>query len=64
MRAIMINWFADYHHILLLRLLGLAVVFGVILPSLWLLLAIGFRSTRRLGRHIWHGRPTWQGDTP
>jgi len=64
LRTIMSNWFANYHHVLLLRLLGLAVVFGVLWPGLWMLLAIGSRSARRLARHVWHGRRTWQGHTP
>ena len=34
MRLIMTNWFADYHNMLLLRLLSLAVVFGVLWPGM------------------------------
>src|SRR5580692_6764300 len=53
LRSIMINLFAEYHNMLLLRLLSLAVVFGVLWPGLWLLLGIELRSARRLGRRIW-----------
>jgi hypothetical protein len=55
LRTIMSNWFADYHHALLLHLLSGAVMLGVF--CLWLLLASGFKSARRLAQHIW-GR--WQ----
>ena len=61
LRAIMTNWFTDYHHMLLLRLLSIAVVFGVLWPVLWLLLRIGYRSARHLARRIWQGAHTWQG---
>ena len=61
LRLIMTNGFAGYHDMLLLRLLGLAVVFGVLWPGLWLLLGIGLRSARRLSRRIWRGTHTWQG---
>jgi len=57
----MTNWFADYHNMLLLRLLSLAVVFGVLWPGFWLLLGIGLRSARRLAARSWRGTRTWQG---
>ena len=55
LRAVMNNWFAGYHHALLLHLLSGAVMLGVF--CLWLLLAGGFRSARRLARHM---RGRWQ----
>jgi hypothetical protein len=61
LRPIMTNRFADYHDMLLLRLLSLMVVFGVLWPGLWLPLGIGSRSARRLAGRIWHGTRTWQG---
>jgi hypothetical protein len=61
LRAIMTYWFTDYHHMLLFRLLSLAVVFGVLWPVIWLLFRSGFRSAVRLAGRIWHGRSTWQG---
>jgi hypothetical protein len=61
LRLIMTNWFADYHNMLLLRLLSLAVVFGVLWPGFWLLLGIGLRSARRLAGRLWRGTRTWQG---
>jgi hypothetical protein len=57
--AIMTNWFANYHHMLLLRLLSLALVFGVVGPGLWPLIAIGFQSARRLSGRLWRGRRSW-----
>jgi hypothetical protein len=54
----MTYWFADYHHMLLLRMLSLAVVFGVLWPVLWLLLA-GIRSATHIARQIWYGTRTW-----
>jgi hypothetical protein len=62
--AVMTNWLVDYQHALLVRLLGLAVVLGVIWPGLWLLLVIRFRSASRLARHIWHGTRIWHGHMP
>ena len=53
--SIMINWFAEYHNMLLLRPLSLAVVFGVLWPGLWLLFGIELRSARRLSGRIWQG---------
>ena len=61
LRLIMTNWFAGYHDMLLLRLLSLAVVFGVLWPGLWLLLGIGLRTATRLAGRICHGTHTWQG---
>jgi hypothetical protein len=54
-RPVMNNWFADYHHALLLHVLNGAVMVGVF--CLLLLLVGGFRSARRLALHIrdrWH----------
>jgi uncharacterized protein involved in response to NO len=59
----MTYWFSDYHHMLLLRLLSMAVVFGVLWPVLWLLITIGVRSAGRLARQ-WHGAGMWHGHTP
>ena len=61
LRFIMPDWFAGYHDMLLLRLLGLAVVLGVLWPGLWLLLGIGLRSARRLAEHILFGTRSSQG---
>ena len=61
MRLIMSNWFAGYHDMLLLRLLSLAVVFGVLWPGLWLLLGIGLRSARRLAGRICYGTRSSEG---
>jgi hypothetical protein len=62
LRPIMTNWFADYHNMLLLRLLSLAVVFGVLWPGLILLLGFGLRSERAFpgayGAARAHGRVT------
>lgn len=44
--AIMTNWFTTYHHVLLLRLLGLAVLFGVLLPGCAVLVATTIRCFR------------------
>jgi hypothetical protein len=48
--TVMSNWFADYHHALLLHLLSGAVMLVVF--CLGLLLSGGFRSARRFTRHI------------
>ncbi|GEM_PF-4377416 len=53
--VIMSNWFTDYHHILQLRLLVIAVAFTGFWLGLWLLLAMGFRPKRR-GRLVRHRR--------
>jgi hypothetical protein len=63
LRGIMTHWLADYHHVLLVRLLNIAVVFGVVGPGLWLLFAAGSRSACRLAGHIRQGTRTWQGHT-
>ena len=39
------TWLADYHHLLLVRLVLLFFAFGVIWPCLWLVGAIGVRTT-------------------
>jgi hypothetical protein len=44
----MSNWYLDYHHALQLRLLGLALVFGVLWPGLCLLVIAGSRLARRV----------------
>jgi hypothetical protein len=48
----MSNWYSPYHEALLVRLLSLALIFGVLWPVLWMLLSIGFRLARRFIRHI------------
>jgi hypothetical protein len=58
LRTIMSNWFADYHHALLLHLLSGAVMLGVF--CIWLLLASGFRFAKRLARHRTAGRTRMQ----
>jgi hypothetical protein len=64
LRLIMTNWFAGYHDMLLLRLLCLAVLFGVLWPGLWLLLGIGLKSARRLAGRICFGTCSSQGHSP
>jgi hypothetical protein len=67
LHSIMANWLADYHHMLLFRLLSTAVVFGVLWPGLWLLRTIGYRAIERLAPRIsrraqgWHGRLARRG---
>jgi hypothetical protein len=61
LRPIMTNWFADYHNMLLLRLVSLVVVFGVLWPGLMLLLGFGLRSATRLSGRTWPGMHIWQG---
>jgi hypothetical protein len=54
----MTYWFADYHHMLPLRILSLAVGFGVLWPALGLLLA-GIRWASHIARQIWYDTRTW-----
>ena len=61
LHLIMTNWFAGYHDMLLLRLLNLAVLFGVLWPGLWLLLGMALRTATLLAGCIWRGTHTWQG---
>jgi hypothetical protein len=44
------NWLIDYHHALQLRLLGLLITFGVVIPSLCLLVAAGRSLAKRLAQ--------------
>lgn len=44
----MSNWFVDYHHAQLLRLLSMVIMFGVVWPSLCLL----FVACSKLRTHI------------
>jgi hypothetical protein len=60
----MTNWFADYHHALLLRSLMLAIAFGVLWPGLWLVLGVGYRSQRHFTQHMLDRTRTWHGHTP
>ncbi len=53
------NWLADYHHALQFRLLGLAVVFGLLWPGLALVIG-GFRSASLRARDVWNGARTWR----
>jgi uncharacterized membrane protein len=46
------NWFSDYHHFQLLRLLSMAVVFGVLLPMLCVLIWVGSKLMAWIAREI------------
>ena len=46
----MSNWFNVYHQALLVRLAGLALIFGVLWPGLWLLFGMAFRLAQRVLR--------------
>jgi hypothetical protein len=46
----MSNWFNIYHLALLVRLAGLALIFGVLWPGLWIL----FSLARRLALRFLH----------
>ena len=48
----MSTWYSPYHEALLVRLLSLAIIFGVFWPVLWLLLATVVRLTRHFVRRI------------
>jgi hypothetical protein len=61
LHSIMANWLADYHHMLLFRLLSTAVVFGVLWPALWLLRTIGYRMIQRLATRVWRRAHGWRG---
>ena len=61
LRPIMTNWFADYHSMLLLRRLSLAVGVGDLWPRRRLLLGIALRSAARYSGRISRGTHTWQG---
>jgi hypothetical protein len=43
----MSNWFNVYHQALLVRLAGLALIFGVLWPGLWLLFNMAVRLAQR-----------------
>lgn len=63
----MSNWLADYHHLLLVRLLLLVLVFGVVWLAASLLAARRSRRTASLlwrvdrGGYRWRRRMPWQG---
>jgi hypothetical protein len=42
------DWHTMYHEALQIRLVGLALILGVIAPGLWLLLDAAFRLRRQL----------------
>jgi hypothetical protein len=48
----MSNWYSPYHEALLERFLGLALIFGVLWPALWLPLATAWRRTKRRVQRI------------
>jgi hypothetical protein len=48
----MTNWYIDYHHAQLLRLLSMVIVFGVLGPSLCLLITVGSRLTTRFAERV------------
>ncbi len=57
----MSNWFNVYHQALLVRLAGLALIFGVLWPGLWLLFSMAFRLAQRVLRAIGQNARPQQG---
>jgi hypothetical protein len=56
----MSNWFNIYHQALLVRLAGVALIFGV-LPGLWLLFSMAVRLAQRFLRVIGQDARPQQG---
>jgi hypothetical protein len=50
----MSSWQTVYHQALLVRLLSLALIFGVIAPGVWLLLRTGFGLVRHCQQRLGH----------
>jgi hypothetical protein len=55
------NGFNVYHQVLLVRLAGLLLIFGVLWPGLWLLFSIARRLAQRFLPVIGHSARPQQG---
>jgi hypothetical protein len=51
---IMSTWIDSYHHMMLLRLLAITLVFGALWPGLWLLVTLWAAASRRIGARLAH----------
>ncbi len=57
----MSNWFNVYHQALLVRLAGLALIFGVLWPGLWLLFSMACQAGTALPPRDWTERAATTG---
>jgi len=57
------NWFIDYHHAHLLRLLSLVIIFGIVWPSLCFVMVTGSRLAKRFAQRITRETQGSQGRT-
>jgi hypothetical protein len=55
LRGAMNTGFLNYHEALLVRLAGLALIFGILWPGLWLLVTIAIRTLRHIVQHACRG---------
>ncbi len=55
----MSNWIGDFHHALLLRVLGLVLIFGALYVCRLLAPSLR-RFGTSLGQRVFHGLPAWR----
>jgi hypothetical protein len=58
--GIMRHWIIDYHHVFMLRLLSAAVLFGVVLPAVWLLAGLIAKAARAIATLLAERPRSWR----